>query len=240
VGFTKSAHFVAGYDLNLGKSFRIKSEVYYQHLYNIPIEKFEKSAFSTVNQGGGFQFIRPEKLENKGVGTNYGIELTLEKFFNQGYYFLMTGSLYETFYKGSDGVKRRSEFNGNYAVNGLGGYEWKVGKSKNTVLAIGGKATFAGGRRYTPIDRQESQIEGEAVYIDSLSYSEQFKPYWRADLRASVRKSLKKFSHEISLDIINIFNTKNILTQSYDARNNNIVLEYQLGILPILNYIIDF
>jgi hypothetical protein len=240
VGFTKSAHFIIGYDQQIGKSFRVKSEIYYQHLYNIPIEKFEKSAFSTVNQGGGFQFIRPEKLENKGTGTNYGLELTLERFFNQGYYFLLTGSLYETFYKGSDGVKRRSEFNGNYALNVLGGHEWKIEKSKNTVLALGGKTTFAGGRRYTPIDRTKSKIEGEASYVDSLSYSMQFKPYWRADIRASVRKNFKKFSHEISLDLINLFNTKNILTQSYDARNNKIVTEYQLGILPILNYIIDF
>ncbi|HYG37165.1 MAG TPA: TonB-dependent receptor [Cytophagales bacterium] len=238
VGFTKSLHVVAGYDQTIAENFRLKTEVYYQHLYNIPVEE-APSAFSTVNQGGGFTFIRPGKLTNKGTGTNYGLELTLEKFFNQGYYFLLTGSLYESFYKGSDGIRRRSEFNGNYAANALGGYELKMGKSQNTVLAIGGKFTIAGGRRFTPIDPEESKAEGEAVYIDSLSYSKQYKPYWRTDIRVSIRKSHKKFSHELSLDLINSFNTRNILTQTYDARNNRVILEYQLGFLPLLNYIID-
>lgn len=240
VGFTKSLHVIGGYEHLISGNLRLKTEVYYQYLYNIPIEKNLASAFSTVNQGGGFTFIRPGKLENEGTGTNYGIELTLEKFFNEGFYFLLTGSLYESFYKGSDGIRRRSEFNGNYATNILGGYELKLGKSKNTILAMGGKLTLAGGRRYTPIHYEKSKAEGEAVYIDSLSYSKQYKPYWRTDIRISLRKNYKRVSHEISLDLINTFNTKNILTQTYDARNNRVVLEYQLGLLPLMNYVLDF
>lgn len=37
-------------------------------------------------------------LANKGTATNKGMELTLENFFDQHYYFLLTGSLYDAIY----------------------------------------------------------------------------------------------------------------------------------------------
>ena len=55
----------------------------------------------------------------------------------------------------------------------------------------------------------------------------------------------EKVTHEIGIDLVNIFNTKNILSYSY-APNNTPSLEddvtenYQLGFLPIFYYKIDF
>lgn len=55
-------------------------------------------------------------LKNDGTGHNYGMELTVEKFFSNGYYGLFTGSIYQSKYTGSDGVERNTGFNGRVCI----------------------------------------------------------------------------------------------------------------------------
>ena len=103
MGLTKSAHAVLGYDWGISRNLRLKAETYYQHLYNIPVTE-QPSSFSLINAGSGFSRLFPDSLVNEGTGHNYGVELTLEKFFSKNYFFLLTGSLFDAKYKGSDGI----------------------------------------------------------------------------------------------------------------------------------------
>ncbi|HRB39652.1 MAG TPA: hypothetical protein PKX86_02930, partial [Bacteroidia bacterium] len=121
--------------------FRIKTEVYYQYLFDAPVEK-RPTFFSVLNEGADFGIAGIDSLENKGTGYNYGFEFTAEKFYSKGYYFLFTASLFESKYKGSDGVERSTAFNGNFVFNLLGGKEWTIRK-KNTI-SINIKTTYAG------------------------------------------------------------------------------------------------
>jgi hypothetical protein len=122
----------------------------------------------------------PDTLTNAGTGENYGIELTLEKFFSNHYFFMVTGSLFDSKYTGSDHVKRDTDFNGNFALNLLAGTEYIV---KNKTFTFGGKITWAGGRRYSPVDIDSTQKATDIVYVDSQRNSLQFKDYFRADLK---------------------------------------------------------
>lgn len=243
VDFTRSAQVVSGFQRMLGNSFRLKAEIYYQYLFAIPIDKDAATSFSLVNTGAGFSRFFPEKLTNKGVGNNYGAELTLEKFFSQGYLFLLTGSLFEAKYKASDEVWRDTDFNGNYIFNALFTKEWRL-KSKNT-FAIGGKVTTAGGRRYGPVDETASEEQKEVVYVSDTRNSLQFAPYFRADLSINYKINRAKVTHEIALDLVNLFDIKNILKLTYVPRTDNniptrIREEYQLGFLPLFYYRLDF
>ncbi|MBK7028532.1 MAG: hypothetical protein IPH45_04685 [Bacteroidales bacterium] len=121
----------------------MKTEVYYQSLYNVPVNTFS-SSYSMLNTGAGFKTDLEDSLVNNGTGTNYGIELTLEKFFSRGYYGLFTSSIYSSKYKGSDGVERNTAFNGKYVFNILGGKEWKVGSEKQNKISADIKCTNAG------------------------------------------------------------------------------------------------
>jgi len=240
--FTKSIHYVAGYDNRLGSNIRLRVEAYYQQLYNIPVT-VKPSSFSLVNQGSGFSRFFPDSLENTGTGENYGIEFTLEKFFSKKYFFMSTISLYESFYKGSDGVKRNTDFNGNYVINFLGAREFSWGGNKS--ITVGTKITLAGNKRYGPVDTAASATQGEIIYIDSSRNSLQLQPYFRADLKLNYKVNQKKVTHEIGIDIVNILNTKNVLKLSYapdpnDPTANAIREEYQLGLLPIFYYKLDF
>jgi len=247
MGLTKSHHLVASYDKSFSKVFRMKAETYYQHLFNVPVEALQPSSFSLLNMGSGFDRFFPSQLTNTGTGTNYGAELTLERSFFKEYFLLLTGSLFESTYKGSDGIQRNTDFNGRFATRCMIGGEKAILKNKRTKFAYGLGVTYAGGRRYSPVDEAASLLEADAVFVDSLRNTLQFKNFFRTDLRVGFKKDAKKVTHEFMLDIINVFNTRNILTLSYDPDipltqpgKSPLREEPQLGLLPVFFYKIHF
>ena len=242
LGFTKSQHFVIGYDILPVKDWRIKTEVYYQLLSNVPVTD-TLSSFSMLNAGASFNPNTQGYLKNKGTGTNYGAELTIEKFFSQGYYALLTGSLYQSKYKGSDGVEHNTAFNGNYVYNILAGKEFKVGKAKRNAISLGVKMTQAGGRYYTPVDLTASQAaQTQVLKGDAYAYSERNPDFFRLDIKAGfvLNSGKRKISQSWSLDIQNVTNNKNVFAQRYNPITNQINTAYQIGFFPNFIYKIQF
>ena len=244
LGFTRSIHYVLGYDYSLKQNARVKIETYYMRLYDVPVTK-SPSSYTVLNEGAVFSRFFPSELVNKGTGKNYGVEFTYEKFFSKTYFLLFTSSLYDSKYTGSDGVERNTSFNGKYAANLLGGKEFYLGKNKNSVMTTGLKLTYAGGLRYTPADTSASRLAGELVEIDSLRNTKQFRDYFRLDVKLGVKINANKITHELAFDFVNLLNTKNILklTYFYDPShpNDNPIKETnQLGFLPLFYYKADF
>ena len=245
--FTKSLHSGIGYEKFFTKGFSVRTEAYYQYLYNIPVT-IVPSSFSMINMGSGFTRIFADSLENTGTGYNYGLELTVQKYFDKSFFFLFSGTLYDSKYTGSDGVLRNTSYNGSYVANLLAGKEFKLGK-KN-ILGIGTKVTTAGGKRYGLVDLAKTNLEKDLIYQDSMFNELQFKDYFRMDLKISWRMNAKSMTHEIGLDLVNILNTKNLLSLAYapsldpavvNSPNYQPVSEKtQLGFLPIFYYKIDF
>jgi CarboxypepD_reg-like domain/TonB-dependent Receptor Plug Domain len=236
--FTRSNQFVAGYDVNFSKDFRLKVETYYQYLSNIPVEK-TASSYSVLNYGATFANSFKENLVSNGVGQNYGLELTLEKFFSNNYYFLMTTSLYNSTYKGSDNIWRNTAFNGNYVVNGLAGYELKL--KNNLSLLIDAKFTVAGGLRYSPIDIKGSIDNNEATYKNDEVFTLQNKTYVKPDVKITIRKNFKrKLALEWALDIQNVSNTKNVYFNWYDKNTQREHTVFQNGRFPTVQLKLEF
>ena len=235
--FTKAAHIVLAYDINLFNSVRIKTEVYYQYLYKIPV-KSRSDYFSAANLGADFNSPNLDSLVSNGTGENYGFELTLEKFYSKGYYFLITTSLFESKYKGSDGVVRNTAFNGNYVFNALAGKEFKI-KEKH-IFSLDVKFTYAGGKRYVPIDLPASILANDEIRNGSLAYQPQYDPYVRLDVKPSYKINTKRFTHEISVDIQNVTKHNNIFQQQYDLNTQKIKTDYQLKFFVIPQYRLTF
>jgi len=229
--FTASQHSVITYDWNINQNLRLKAEGYYQLLSNVPVEQ-KSSSFSAINTGSGFAPVNQDSLINQGTGSNYGLELTLERFFNKGFYFLVTTSIFQSNYKGSDEIERNTAYNTQYVANGLFGKEFALG-SKQKYLSINLKVTTIGGKYLTPIDFDASQRYGRTIYKDDLAYTEKQDPYFRTDLKIAYRKEYKKSTLEIALDLQNISNHQNIFSQSYNPRTNAIVTQYQQGFFPV-------
>ncbi len=239
---TKSAHLVAGYEFRPSASWRILAETYYQHHYNIPIGPPNTTTpyllhNSQLNEISGFV---SDSLTSDGKGRSYGLELTVEKSLTAGIYLMSTTSLYQSKYTGRDGIERDSRFNGQYVQNLLAGKEWRVGKSKTNIFAANIKLLAAGGNRTTPIDLEKSREKGRTERDWSRSYSEQLPAYFRTDLRVSYTKNRKRTTSTISLDIQNVTNRLNAFDRYYNKKEDRVKLITQTGMLPILNYRLEF
>lgn len=238
MGMTRSWHAVAGYGRALSQSLRVKSEIYYQYLFNIPVEMMP-THFAMINAGSGFVRVFTDQLQNTGTGYNYGAEITIEKHFDKRLFVLLTGTWYQSRYKGSDGIDRNTDYNGSYIVNALAGVELKAGKKG--LLNLGGNLTLGGGKRYGYADTLATLANNELIYL-SDGYNERQAPmYLRFDIRVSYRINAGNLTHEISLDLVNLTNNKNILGLAYTGNPANpIDFRYQLGFLPLFNYRVDF
>ena len=240
--FTRNQHFVVGYDLKLKNNWRAKIEIYYQHITNVPVEPFS-SSFSVLNLGANFGF--PEdvfNLQNTGTGANRGIELTIERFFSKGFYGLLTTSVFDSKYKGSDGIKRNTAFNNGYVFNVLAGKEFKIGTSNRYSLTFDTKLTTAGGRYYTPIDIEQSQLTNKAIFQEDLAYSKRYSPYFRWDVKVGfkINSQRRQLSHHFFFDAQNITNKKNVFARQYNRQTNTVNTSYQLGFFPDFMYRIQF
>lgn len=239
--FTESNQFVLGYDLKIGRSWRLKAETYYQAISDVPIQQ-EPGSFSMLNAGADFVFPEEGFLVNDGTGENYGFELTLEKFFSNNYYILMTGSVFESKYTGSDGIERNTAFNNNYTFNFLAGREIPLGKDGRNALTLDTKFTTAGGRYYTPVDLEASIAMGEQVLQEDLAYTEQFDPYVRWDFKIGYRTNSKKkkLSQQFFLDFQNVTNKENIFAYRYNRARGEVQKATQIGFFPDILWRMQF
>ncbi len=240
--FMRSHHFIFGYDLNLGTNWRLKAETYLQSLTNIPVEN-TPSSYSILNEGSDFEFDQRGSLVNSGTGTNYGVELTLEKFFSNNYYLLMTTSVFESKYKGSDGIRRNTAFNNNFVFNALFGREWKFGPGGKNTWTFDTKLTTSGGRPYTAIDLDATRNNaGREVLREGFAFEQRYGDYFRWDVKFGVRLNSKKkrVSHQFFIDLQNVTNRKNEFVRRYNEVTDQINLVEQIGFFPDILYRIQF
>ena len=236
LSFVKSHQMVLGYDYLFSKQMRFKFEAYYQYIFNAGVER-KSSSFSMLNAGADFGIYSPDNLTNDGKGRNYGIEFTLERFYHKQYYFLITNSLFNSLYTGSDGVERNTGFNNKYILNVLAGKEFKL--SKKLTMSLDFKITWAGGRRYTPIDLEKSRLLAQEIRTNQI-YEAQFQDYFRPDVKLSFRLNGNKITQELYFDVQNVINRNNPFTEKYSIEKRNIVVVNQLGLFPVLQYRLTF
>lgn len=235
---SKARHYVLAYQNNRIRNLMIKTELYYQYLYDILVAKDTLNSFSALNSSWG---VTRQALVNKGTGTNYGLELTVEKFFSNSWYCLATTSLYQSMYKGSDMIQRNTRFNGNYVFNALGGKEFTLGKGiypwkLNTSLRF----TYAGGRRKIPIDLEASREAGHTIRNNEMAYSESYDDVLRLDCKVSFVKNRARSTHTIEFDFLNATNQLNTIHDYYNSEEDIIGTVTQLGFLPGILYRFDF
>jgi hypothetical protein len=236
LSLSKSNHFVLGYSKAIRKDLRFLVEAYYQHLYNVPVSPDTLYTYSSINDEAIYQ-----PLVNEGTGRNYGIEFTLEKFFTDKYYFLLTHSLYNAKYKPLDGRWYNSEYNNNYITNLTGGREFRI-RDRN-ILQLNGRLLWSGGKRGDSFDWDWVDDEDFIYKSEKHSNDKRYKDYLRLDIGAKYKINKPRVTHEIGFDIQNVTNRWNIAYVSYfidDEGQNYTSYSYMQGILPFFHYKLEF
>ncbi|MDR0892457.1 MAG: TonB-dependent receptor [Mediterranea sp.] len=231
----KAHHLVFTCDWNINENLHFKVEPYYQELFDIPVEA--DTPFSIINQQ---YFWMTRLLTNSGKGRNYGIDFTLERYLQDGYYYLVTASVFDSRYQGGDGEWRNTALNRHYVFNLLGGKEWTVGKTRRNVLGVNLRFNFMGGGYYTPFDAERSVAEQRPVEDTAHTLSCQHKPAFVANATLNFKMNRQNCTHEIAFKILNATGHDDSYGYSYNFMKQKVTEIKGKIIIPNLYYRISF
>ncbi|MFC2113049.1 carboxypeptidase-like regulatory domain-containing protein [Bacteroidota bacterium] len=233
---TKSHHLVFSYDISLNPDLRLKIEPYTQFLYDVP--SIPDSNYSVLNMEADWYFN--QELINTGTGNNTGIDITLERFLKDGYYFLFTASLFNSRYKGDDGIERNTRFNTHYVFNLLYGKEWVLGSQKNKILGVNARVNYLGGKRTTPVDEYQSFLAEKVVFDNSRLFEEKESDIYFVSVTINYRINKTNHSSIWSLQLSNLLLAKENYGLYYNYKSKQ-VEPFEFGVLiPNLSYKIEF
>ena len=217
--FSKSHHFSLNYGKRISNSLSLKIEPYYQCLFDIPVEA--NTSFSILNYNA---YGLDKKLVNSGKGQNYGVDLTLERYLQDGWYSLFTGSLFKSEYMGGDNIWRNTRMDQRFILKALGGKEWIFGETKNKVFSANIRLTYQGGYRYTPIIHEVSE-NGPGIEEDiTRAYSLKLPNSFTTDLTLRYKVNKRKTANEFAFMILNANGFKqtgyyyNLVTDSIEKK----------------------
>lgn len=237
--FMKSHHFIFSYAIKLSENLRLSIEPYYQKLVDIPVAP--DSYISTINLQNAMFFN--DALISEGVGRNIGLDVTIERFLNKGFYYLFTASVFDSKYTAADEIERNTRFNKNYVFNALVGKEWLVGKGKNNILSANFRLNYLGANRAEAIDIEASNAAKEVVYGETdgnLSFENRYDDMPVFSFTFSYRKNKPKYSSVWSIQILNLTATEEYNGDYYYLNTEQVVTTYDGIMLPNISYRIEF
>lgn len=235
--FTKANHFMLTFDYKISDELLLKIEPYFQTLFDVPVRAGD--SYSVLNRE---DFYVEDALVNKGKGRNIGVDVTLEKYLSRGYYYMFTGSLFDSRYCGGDKVWHNTRFNRHYILNLLGGKEWMMGRNKQNILSVNAKLTLQGGDRYSPIDEAATleHPDKEVQYDETRAYSQQFSPIFLTNFSLSYKMNKKKCTHEFAVKLLNATNYKEYAGHEYNLKTGKIEPNRFAMSLPNIYYKVEF
>lgn len=237
---SKAHHLLLSFLHRFSDHLNLRIETYYQQLYDLPVGL--TGSYCTLNRR---DFYVDCPLVSRGRGRNYGIDLTLERFMEHGYYYMVNGSLYKAEYRAADGIWRNTRYNRTYLLKLMGGKEWIIGAKKKNVLSVNGKFTLQGGMHHTPTDLEASRLlyeEGspDVAYREEEAFSKQYKPMGIVDFTVSYRISGRHADHTFAIEALNVLGKKTPYIDLYNYRKGQMGT-YMNGVaFPNIYYCISF
>ena len=234
--FSHAHHVVFGYDWRITSNTRLKIEPYFQYLYDIP--GIADSSYSIINFKQDLTFR--EALENNSFGENIGVDITLERFLKNNFYYLVTASVFDSKYKADDGIWRNSRYDKEFVSNILMGKEFFMGKNKTNVLGINARLIILGGERTTPLLEAESNAAKRPLFDNTRAFEdkEDFSNF--LDLTVTYRINKKNHSSIWALQMKNVLGTPQNREYTYNYDTQSVEMLQDTFVIPSLSYKIEF
>ena len=238
LGLTRSHHVSASFAQRLGENAMLKIEPYWQWLFDVPVE--QGTTYSILNH---HTFFQDRALVNEGVGRNYGIDFTLERYLKDGLYGMLTATLFKSEYRDAQGLWHHSRHDRHYITNLVGGKEWMMGKARKNVFGLNGRLTLMGGDRYTPIP-EGTTFEDIAMLPDKTVPEDGANPYSKqkgmnVGYAFSVKYTINKkhTSHHFILEYLQM---RTFQGQTFDFRTHEVVDYFTSLTFPNIAYRVEF
>ncbi len=240
----RSEKMEIAYSWNFAPSWQLKTAVYRQWISNAPY--FINENFALLNDRE-FNLGNDFSSYNTGLGFNQGLEASVDRHLNKGWFLLANASLFDSkFSKTSSRSETEwlsTRWNIGHVANGTFGKEWQREKrpGKERTIGLNARVVWGGGVREAEIDKNASVLANTTVVDERIGYSRQYPDYFRLDLRVYWRKNLSnRRNSTFALDIQNLTGQQNFAYHYYDPYTGKIENKFQLGTIPNFSWRVEF
>ncbi len=214
-------HFSVGIEHDVGRNWRLLVEPYYQQLDDLVVAEGRTSA----------------RVNNNGEGTNYGVDVVLSRFFDNGWFANATYSYNNARYDDNDGNgKYDADFNRPNFFS-IGG-SWEI----NERWKVGARWKWANGRPTDDFVINEDVLgPGQPLrYSKELTVNNalRLEDYHSLNIRVDYRRPIGPVDLVAFIDVINVYGGPGANSQEFNPREGvNVVEENEA--FPIIGIIFE-
>ena len=242
--YTKSNHFVTGFDYALGNASKISVEGFLKKYDQFPISVVD--GVSLANKGADFEVLGNENIVTDGKGKTRGLEFLFQQKLTNNFYGIFSYTFFKSEFTDINGNYLPSVWDSKHLSSFSGGYKLK----KN--WEISSRWRFSGKTPYVPYDLDASLANYPNMILD---YSElgnvKLGNFSQVDIRFDKKWNKENISINFFIEILNLLAQKIPSPSEYGLERDNagnIITPFNLieidvnrqSMIPSFGFSIDF
>lgn len=198
IKYTKSDHYVLGFQYIPNLSSKLSFEGFYKVYGNYPVSIVD--GISLANKGADFEVLGNENVETKGKGRSYGLELQYQQKLRKNIYAIFSYTYFFSKFSGlNNSILLPSVWDSRHLISFVGGYKF----NKNWELSS--RLRFAGKTPYVPVDLDRSLLNYPEIILDYSRLGEKkLNVFTQLDTRIDKIWNFQKWSFNLYFEVQNI------------------------------------
>ena len=242
--YTKSNHYVTGFEYTFGNSSKISVEGFLKRYFDFPISVID--GVSLANKGADFEVLGNEDIVTNGMGKTKGVEFLFQQKLTNNFYCIFSYTYFKSEFTDINGNYLPSVWDSKHLSSFSGGYKLK----RN--WEISSRWRFAGKTPYVPYDLEASLNNYPNMVLDySQLGNVKLGNFSQLDIRFDKKWNKENVSINFFLEILNLLAQKIPTPTEYGLERDNygnILTPYNLievdvnreSIIPSFGFSIDF
>ena len=242
--YTKSNHFVTGFDYALGNASKISVEGFLKKYDQFPISVVD--GVSLANKGADFEVLGNENIVTDGKGNTRGLEFLFQQKLTNNFYGIFSYTFFKSEFTDINGNYLPSVWDSKHLSSFSGGYKLK----KN--WEISSRWRFSGKTPYVPYDLDASLANYPNMILDySQLGNVKLGNFSQVDVRFDKKWNKENISINFFIEILNLLAQKIPSPSEYGLERDNsgnIITPFNLieidvnrqSMIPSFGFSIDF
>ena len=227
-------HYIAGLDHFFSSDIKATAEIFYKKYKDYPVW-VDIPTYILIDGGAEFGPNIVGVAASAGNGYTKGFDISIQKKLSgTGLYGMINYSYINSGFTALAGNEKPGAFDPGNQFTLIAGYQFKNG------WLLGTKFKYSGGRPYTPINNEASELVNRAVFATDDFNSARYPYYMRIDLRVDKKFDFRNASLVAYLEVQNLFDRQNIYSYYWDDNENELGTIYQWAFFPLGGISVQF
>lgn len=199
--YTKSNHYVTGFDYSIGNASKISIEGFIKRYFDFPVSILD--GVSLANKGADFEVLGNEDIVTIGEGRTKGIEFLFQQKLTRNFYGIFSYTFFKSEFTDINGDYLPSVWDSKHLSSFSGGYKLK----RN--WEISSRWRFAGKTPFVPYDLEASLNNYPNMVLDySQLGNVKLGNFSQIDVRFDKKWNKENLSINLFIEILNLLAQK--------------------------------